>query len=337
MPRVRTAYVTYLERPKEAVDFRFISSDGNERALDELNEDGKETVIIFWSLNCALCVEHIRDYDKLVRAGQNENKANFLLISSDTWEDWSKAYSGGLAGFARERGLTVPLYALAEGEWHRLSQQFENLKTPEYILFNEERKVAKRFVLNESGLEEAFRLITQEIPTESTITEGASVMDLDIPEKVVNFNLIKTQKGVDGFTEVGRLKTMRINNGKPTLIVIWVSTHAPCRDNFEKYEMLYDLSEQLQKVNFILLDYNPDIQGSEKLEHLSKIFADYDLGFPIFTLDTTAPENQHPTRQFQTFLVPELIMIDPDNKVREHFVLADRPSFKKALQLISQS
>lgn len=162
-------------------------------------------------------------------------------------------------------------------------------------------------------------------------------MDLDIPAKVVNFNLIKTQHAAPAFKEVGRLKTMRINNGKPTVITTWLSLHEPCQDNFPRYEMLADLSETLKTVNFIFLCFNPENQLSESLEHLAKVFEGYDPGFPIYTLDTSAPQNQHPSRQFQTFSVPELIMIDPNNKVREHFILIERPSFKRAIQLICKS
>ena len=162
-------------------------------------------------------------------------------------------------------------------------------------------------------------------------------MELDKPTKIVNFNLVKSERAGSQYKDVGRLKTTKINNGKPTVILTWVSRHKPCIDNFPKYEMLYDLSDQLQTVNFIFLDFAPDVQKSESLEELAKVFEKYDPGFPIYRLDSSAPEDQHPSKQFQTFATPEFIMLDSNNKVLEHFILLERPSFKKAMNLICKS
>ena len=162
------------------------------------------------------------------------------------------------------------------------------------------------------------------------------VKNLDKPTQPINLNLISLQKGPNGFEPKGRLQTSKINNDKPTVIIVWVTTHAPCMNNLPQYELLAGLADQLQTVNFIFLDYDPDNFKSEELDTLAQVFGDHTPSFPIHTLDPQTPEGQHPSKQFQSFIVPEFIMLDAQHKTIEHFVLNDRPSFTKALSLISQ-
>ncbi|OGP15549.1 MAG: hypothetical protein A3I75_00280 [Deltaproteobacteria bacterium RIFCSPLOWO2_02_FULL_50_16] len=162
------------------------------------------------------------------------------------------------------------------------------------------------------------------------------VTDLDTPPHPIQLHLIQLDKGPGGFEEKGRLKLSNVNNGKPFIVIVWVTTHPPCLKNLPQYELLAGLADQLESVNLIFLDYDPDRLKSEEMETLSKVFRDYYPPFPMYILDPQAPEAEHPRNQFESFIVPELIMLDPQRKATEHFVLNDRASFTKALTLISQ-
>ena len=162
----------------------------------------------------------------------------------------------------------------------------------------------------------------------------SKINNLDKPEKPIHLNLFQLQKAMKGFQTSKKLKVHSIKNGKPTVILVWVTTHPPCLQNFPLYEILADMAEEFKKVNFIFLDYNPDVKKSEEPETLAKVFGEHDPGLPIFTLDLSAPPNEHPDKQFESFIVPEFIMLDTNHKVVEHFVLNDRVSFRKALLLV---
>lgn len=166
-------------------------------------------------------------------------------------------------------------------------------------------------------------------------SSSENIRHLDVPEQAIDLHLIKLRREGDRFVAEGRLKLSDIDNGKPIVILTWVSAHGPCLVSLPQYEMLYELAEEVETVNFIPLDYNPDVRRSEDPKILLKNLGEYQPSLPIYILDPKAPEDLHPKRQYEIFSAPEFIVIDSNTgKTKEHFVLIERESYRRAMSII---